>query len=159
MATVVPGPDEIAFRADLRDGRFAVGELSGQWAITEITWPHVVAWIAVPKRENGPERFYVRIDCGGYPNRGPTGTFWDTATKAALGHGSWPKGRARVKHVFRTDWENGRAFYHPFDGFAFEKHSDWTRKYPRKLWSRDRTIGDWLAEFHELLNSDEYTGT
>ena len=63
-----------------------------------------------------------------------------------------------MKHVFRTDWEGGQAFYHPFDGFALEKHPDWPEKYPKKLWSRNNTIGDWLAEFHELLNSEEYEG-
>jgi hypothetical protein len=151
-------PDERALREDVAALDFLAGEVNGYWAIVAITWPNVFAWIAADNRKNAPVRFDVRATCAGYPNRGPTGTFWDAKTKAPLAHPLWPKGRARVAHVFRTDWEGGLSFYHPFDGLALEKHSDWPQKYPSKLWTRDHTMADWLAEFHDLLNCDEYEG-
>lgn len=156
MTAAPQGPDEVAFREDLETGTFVVGALSGRWAVVDIEWPYVRGWIAAAKRKEAPDRFHMRMHCAGYPARGPTGALWNNETNTALEHGKWPKGRARVAHVFRTDWEGGQSFYHPFDGLALEKHPEWPEKYPKKLWSRNRTIADWLAEFHELLNSEEY---
>jgi hypothetical protein len=158
MTDSEPGPDETAFRQDIKQANFLAGEANGYWGIVVITWPQVLAWLAAGDRKNAPARFHVRALCAGYPNRGPTGTFWDPDKNSQLAHGLWPKGRARVAHVFRTNWEKGQAFYHPFDGLAFEKHPDWPEKYATKLWTRKDTIADWLAEFHELLNCDEYEG-
>lgn len=158
MAESAPGPDEAAFREDIKQPGFVAGETNGHWAIVAITWPQVLMWIAAGERKNSPPCFHVRAGCSGYPCRGPTGTFWDPEKKSQLANGLWPKGRARVAHVFRTNWEEGRAFYHPFDGFALEKHSDWPTKYPNKLWTRKHGIANWIAEFHELLNCEEYQG-
>jgi len=158
MADIESGPDERALREDIAAPAFLAGEANGYWAIVAIAWPEVFAWIAAGDRKNAPTRFHVRARCARYPHRGPTGTFWDPEGKAPLSHARWPKGRSRVKHVFRTNWEDGVAFYHPYDGLALEKHPDWPQKYPKKLWTRNHTIADWLAEFHELLNSDEYEG-
>jgi hypothetical protein len=158
MADGIRDPDEAAFREDLQRTGFVVGEASGHWAIVEITWPHVLVWIAAAGRNGSPDQFHFRLRCAGYPGRGPTGALWNAEKNQLLEHSAFPKGRTRVAHVFRTNWENGASLYHPFDGLALEKHSDWPAKYPDKLWTRHHTIGEWLAEFHELLNCDEYEG-
>src|ERR1022692_335045 len=100
------GPDETAFRDDMKQARFLAGEANGYWSIVTITWPHAFLWIAAGGRKNAPDRFHVRAICVGYPSRGPTGTFWDPEKKCQLSHALWPKGRARVAHVFRTNWED-----------------------------------------------------
>lgn len=158
MAGGPHSPDEMAFREDLQRPDFVAGEASGHWAIVEIAWPHVLVWIAAEERSGSPDRFHLRLHCAGYPCRGPTGTLWNAERNQPLEHSAFPKGRSRVAHVFRTNWEKGASLYHPFDGLALEKHGDWPAKYPAKLWSRHRSIGEWLAEFHELLNCDEYEG-
>ncbi|MAT67946.1 MAG: hypothetical protein CMJ58_00300 [Planctomycetaceae bacterium] len=156
--TVVAGPDEAAFREDLLVAEFAAGEVQMQWGLASISWPHVVVWIAAAPRPQSPDRYWFRLNCAGYPGRGPTGSLWNCDQNALLEHRAWPKGRARFAHVFRTDWESGMALYHPYDGHALKTHGNWPAKYPGKLWSRDRNIADWLAEFHDLLNCDEYEG-
>lgn len=158
MSDIALGPDEAAFRTDLSRDAFVSGEALEDWAVVEITWPKVLVWIAAAERKSACCRWYLCLQCAGYPIRGPTGALWDFEKNSPLEYARWPKGRARVAHVFRTNWEGGASLYHPFDGLALEKHSDWPQKYPKKLWSRHRTIGEWLAEFHELLNCDEYEG-
>jgi hypothetical protein len=158
MPNSEPGPDEIAFREDIKKVNFLAGEANGYWEIVAISWPEILVWIAAGPRKEAPTRFLVRALCGGYPNRGPTGTLWDREKNSQLANALWPKGRARVAHVFRPNWESGSALYHPFDGLTLEKHRDWPEKYAAKLWTRKHTMADWLAEFHELLNCDEYEG-
>jgi hypothetical protein len=71
-----------------------------------------------------------------------------------------PKGRpgSRFAKVFRTDWEGGRAFYHPYDRAAANSHADWPSTQPHLVWNANHTIVDYLAEFHALLNSGDYLG-
>jgi hypothetical protein len=152
------GPDEAAFSEDLEREDFVAGVVRSQWDAVVITWPWVLVWITAAPRPGAPDRFYLRLRCAGYPGRGPAGALWNPNTNFPLDPAAWPKGRARVAHVFRPNWEGGQSLYHPFDGLALEKHPDWPGKYPTKLWSRHHTIGRWLAEFHDLLNCDEYKG-
>ena len=93
------------------------------------------------------------------PHR-PTGTFWDSATDTILDAERRPKGKAdsRFAKVFRTDWEDGRAFYHPYDRVAADSHSDWRTQQPHLVWTSDRTIVDYLEEIRSLLNSGDYVG-
>ena len=71
-----------------------------------------------------------------------------------------PKGRpdSRVAKVFRTDWESGKAFYHPYDRMAAKGHTDWPKDQPSLIWDSDHTIVDYLEEIHSLLNSGDYIG-
>ena len=151
-------PDEGMFRNDMTLDAFLVGAASDHWEIFNLDWPYVFTWIEAASRPNSPSRFALRLTCSGYPSRGPTGTLWNQATNGPLEHAAWPKGRQRFAHVFRTDWEGGLSLYHPYDGLALEKHPEWTSKYTARLWTPRHTITDWLAEFHELLNCDEYEG-
>ena len=107
-----------------------------------------------------PDRFFLLIDLTGYRANAPTGTFWDPATESMLAVAKRPKGRpgSRCEKVFRTDWKNGRAFYHPYDRVAAGGHPNWARKYPHLVWSIDCTIVDYLLQFHALLNSGNYIG-
>ena len=71
-----------------------------------------------------------------------------------------PKGKddSRFAKVFRTDWNKGRAFYHPYDRVAAEGHPDWRTQQPRLVWTSERSIVDYLEEIRSLLNSDDYVG-
>jgi hypothetical protein len=115
-------PDQRLFDDDLRAVAFRAGAIRGQWdrpagalLPADLAWPFVILWIAAARRDDAPDRFFVRLDAAGYRSVPPTGTFWDPATKAALEFARRPKGKpdSRVAKVFRTDWESGRAFYHP----------------------------------------------
>jgi hypothetical protein len=151
-------PDKRALLSDLEDAPFQIGVANGYWGLAEIAWPFAVFWVAAALRPNSPDRFFVRLDFQGYPTQAPTGNFCDPTTKEALPSGRRPKGRERVEKVFRTDWEGGRAFYHPYDRGAAASHPNWAQESPRRAWTRDRSIVDLLGVLHDLLNSSEYTG-
>ncbi len=153
-----------ALEEDLAGAEFRVGLVEGRWGLPDADlepilppWPAVVLWVAAAARETAPDRFYVRLDCTGYPTAAPTGTFWDPSSGETLSHEKRPKGRDRVARVFRTDWNGGNAFYHPYDR-ATADHAAWPRDYPALIWSRDHTIVDFLTVIHGLLNCSEYTG-
>ena len=64
----------------------------------------------------------------------------------------------RREHA-RTDWENGRAFYHPYDRVAAQGHADWPAKYPHLVWNpATHTLVDLLSELHALLHCPDYHG-
>jgi len=158
-------PDRRRLDADLQDGPFLAGVADGRWGLVEEAgatvpaWPLTLFWLAAASRNGSAERFFVRIDCGGYPSQSPTATFWDTVVGKQLAPAQWPKGKDRVAAVFRTDWENGRAFYHPFDRVANGGHGDWAKKYPAHVWDGGKhTIVDFLSVFYVLLNCNEYSG-
>ena len=158
-------PDKRAFLADLEEASFRIGAEKGRWGLAdpglvppELRWPLVVLWVAAAPRAGGPDRFHLRLDCEGYPNQPPTGTFWDPDTKQSLAIGQRPKGAERVKLVFRTDWLGDRAFYHPYDRVAAQSHPAWPTQYPHLVWTRRHSITDLLSDFHVLLNSRDYTG-
>lgn len=162
MPTVSPA--EQALFDDLAGVEFQVGVAEGRWGLpgsdlkAELpSWPSKVFWIAAAARQGSPDRFYIRLDCTNYPVSAPTGTFWDPVSGTALSFDRRPKGTDRVARVFRTDWNNGTAFYHPYDR-ATADHADWPRSYPAVVWTRDHTIVDFLSMLHGLLHSREYTG-
>jgi hypothetical protein len=163
----VLAPDQRLFEADLMLAEFRRGIVKGLWGQAEAemipegaAWPRVFFWLAAAARENAPDRFYVALDATGYRSVAPTGTFWDPATKATLEFAKRPKGKpnSRFAMVFRTDWENGRAFYHPYDRFAAQSHGQWPREQPHLIWTTNHTIVDWLEEFQSLLNCGDYRG-
>jgi hypothetical protein len=160
-------PDQRLFEEDLQSAEFRIGAEKGMWGLVEaellpndLKWPKRILWIAAATRPHAPERFYIIIDAEGYRSAPPTGTFWDTATKTPLDHAKRPKGKpdSRFAKVFRTDWNNGTAFYHPYDRVAANGHPDWARERPHLAWTSDHTIVDYLEEFHALLNSGDYSG-
>ena len=103
---------------------------------------------------------YVALNAENYRASPPTGTFWDPVIKSILSPDKRPKGRAgsRFAKVFRTDWEDGKAFYHPYDGHAARTHPNWVTKLPHLLWTEEHTIVDYLVEFQSLLISSDYVG-
>ena len=158
-------PDARLFEADVRSARFRNGVVNGWWDladadIADTAWPARAIWISAAARTGAPDRFFLLIDLTGYRANAPTGTFWDPATESMLAVAKRPKGRpgSRCEKVFRTDWKNGRAFYHPYDRVAAGGHPNWARKYPHLVWSIDCTIVDYLLQFHALLNSGNYIG-
>jgi hypothetical protein len=160
-------PDERLFEEDLLSAEFLSGADKGRWGLPApellpdgMTWPARILWLAAANRLNAPERFYIRLDAAGYRAAPPTGTFWDPATKSTLELAKWPKGRpnSRFAKVFRTDWENRVAFYHPYDRFAAKSHTAWPKEQPHLIWTSDHTIVDYLEEFHSLLNCGDYLG-
>ena len=160
-------PDQRLFEEDLLSAEYRSGVLKGLWGepapefLPEgMIWPARIFWLAAAARPNAPERFYIRLDAGGYRSVPPTGTFWDPATKSTLEIPRRPKGRpnSRFAKVFRTDWENAVAFYHPYDRFAAKGHPEWPKNQPHLVWTGDHTIVDYLEEFHSLLNCGDYAG-
>lgn len=147
----------------LQSPEFLAGAAEQWWghAVDDsVAWAHVLLWIAAPARPNAPERFYVRLDFTKYPNQAPTGNVVDPATFEPMALAQRPKGppNSRFAKVMRTDWEGGRAFYHPYDRFAASSHPDWTTTMPLKRWSPTHTVTHWVAEFHALFQSEDYVG-
>jgi hypothetical protein len=161
-------PDQRLLDDDLRSVAFRTGVLDGRWdrsdgglPSADLPWPSVIFWIAAARRDNAPDRFFVRLDVAGYRSVPPTGRFWDPATKAMLEFAKYPKGKpdSRIAKVFRTDWgESGRAFYHPYDRVAAQCHPQWVGEQPHLVWTANRTIVDYLTVVHGLLNSGDYIG-
>lgn len=160
-------PDQRLFEDDLLSAEFRAAVLEGSWDLAgtdvlpeALTWPRRVFWITAAARTNAPDRFYVHLDLAGYRSVAPTGTFWDPGTKAALDFAKRPKGKpeSRCARVFRTDWQNGSAFYHPYDRVAAQGHPGWAVEQPHCLWTSNHTIVDYLEEFHSLLNGGDYIG-
>lgn len=154
-------PSQRLFEADLQSAEFRSGMLVEIWGIAGQDWPQVILWIRAAPRTGAPSRFCVSLDLDGYRTSAPTGTFWDPATATVLDTAKWPKGKAnsRFEKVFRTDgWEDGLAFYHPYDRKAADSHPKWRNQQPHLVWTPDHTIVDYLEELHSLLNSDDYVG-
>jgi hypothetical protein len=160
-------PDQRLFEADVASAAFRAGALKGYWGLagTDVlpeqpAWPLRILWIATAARPNAPDRNYVQLDLSDYRTVPPTGTFWDPATRALLEVAKRPKGRpgSRFAKIFRTDWEGGRAFYHPYDRVAAKGHPKWATEQPSLVWGNSHTIVDYLEEFHSLLNCGDYLG-
>lgn len=159
-------PDQRLFEADVASAEFRAGVIKGYWGFADTdvlleqpAWPTRIIWMAAATRPNAPDRYYIQLDLSSYRSVPPTGTFWDPSTKAML-EDKRPKGRpnSRFAKVFRTDWEGGRAFYHPYDRIAAKGHTDWPKDQPSLIWDSAHTIVDYLEEFHSLLNCGDYIG-
>ena len=160
-------PDQRLFEADIVSAGFRTGVLKGFWDIEsadvlpeQIAWPMRVLWMAAAARTGAPERYFVQLNLSGYRSVPPTGTFWDPSTRAVLEFSKRPKGKpdSRFAKVFRTDWKNGAAFYHPYDRVAVADHAGWFKDQPSLVWDLNHTILDYLEEFHALLNCGDYLG-
>ena len=160
-------PDQRLFEQDIASAEFLIGAASNYWGLAEpellpdgLSWPKRILWMRPAVRPNAPERFYVLLDLAGYRSASPTGAFWDAPAKAALPTAKWPKGKpeSRFAKVFRTDWDNAVAFYHPYDRHGAQTHRRWPQKMPHLIWTPQHTIVDYLEEFHSLLNCGDYVG-
>jgi hypothetical protein len=164
-------PDQRLFEEDLASADFRSGAAAGRWGLPapellseHFKWPKRLLWIATAPKPAAPDRFYIAMDAGGYRSVPPTGSFWDPDTKSPLDEKKWPKGKSgsRFAKVFRTDWNNRTAFYHPYDRVAAEGHKEQWKKGAkddtRRRWTADHTIVDYLEEFHALLNCGDYIG-
>ena len=157
------GPDERQMIADLNGAPYILGESRGRWGRPEkpvLNWPTMIFWVSAAPREKGPDRFFLGLNCEGYPVRSPTGGFCDPDKGDILAADKWPKGTNRVADVFQFGWRNGAALYHPQDRVTWDAHpqAEWRQKYASLAWTRDHTIADYLQMVHELLNSSEYIG-
>lgn len=160
-------PEQRLFEADCNSAAFLAGVARGRWGLAPfelvpetLVWPHRVVWLGAAKRSGAPDRYYVLLDLTGYRNAQPTGTFWDPETKATSIPARRPRGTpgSRFAKVFRTDWENGRAFYHPYDRVAATSHPAWPTEQPHLIWDCQHTIVDYLEEFSSLLYCGDYLG-
>lgn len=163
-AQSLEAPSLRAVRAVLADGPFGVASALGKWGVIGDAgdhWPHALFWIAARAREGAPERFALRLNLESYPQRGPTGAFWDVNANAWLEPARWPKGTGRVQEVFRSNWQGGRMLYHPLDSgsAAASSHpNSWPQNYRACTWSLQKTLVDYLEMVYELLNSEGYKG-
>ena len=160
-------PDERLFHVDVASAEFRIGVVSGRWgfpndriSVARPPWPCVILWLAAANRKNSPDRFHLRLNLAGYRAAAPTGTFCDPATGSPLKPAMRPKGRpgSRFERVFRTDWQDGDAFYHPYDRVAVPGHENWATDNPHIVWTAECSIVDYLLEFRKLLNSKDYLG-
>lgn len=160
-------PDQRLFEADLQSAAYRAGVAKGVWGQAEAAalpdgaaWPRVFFWMAAAPRDNAPDRFYVALDAEGYRSVPPTGTFWDPDKRAILEFAKRPKGKpgSRFAMVFRTDWQNGAAFYHPYDRVGTQSHAEWPKQQPHLIWTSSHTIVDYLEEFQSLLVTGDYIG-
>jgi len=160
-------PDQRLFEADLALAEFRAGAKKGYWGLPDSdampeqpAWPARILWIAAATRANAPNRYYLQLDLSDYRTVPPTGTFWDPNTRSMLEAAKRPKGKggSRFAMVFRTDWEEGRAFYHPYDRVAAKGHPKWESEQPFLVWDSSHTIVDYLEEIHSLLESGDYLG-
>ena len=151
-------PDERVFREHVTSTRFQEGVERGRWRIVgDIIWPVVLVAVAAAPRDSAPSEYVLRFNLAGYPETAPTATPWNPATEEVLKQEMRPRG-TRVGHVFRTDWENGRALYAPFDRVALDSHPDWRTEHPRRVWDSSKDLTWILQKLHEMLNNDDYTG-
>lgn len=150
------GPDEQAVRDHFRSGRFVAGTDAGRWRLISVTWPHALIAVSAAPRDGAPEEFVLKFELSGYPAAAPTGCPWDLDADVILPAGKRPKG-SRAGHIFRTDWEQGRALYAPWDRLALG-HGDWASKYPIYVWNGRRDLTFYLTNVHDALNNDDYLG-
>lgn len=151
-------PDERVFHQHVSSARFQDGVDRGRWRILgDIVWPVVMIAVAAGARDGAPSEIVLRFDLTGYPELAPTATPWDSTAGSILGSDLRPKGEL-VGHVFRTDWERGRALYAPFDRVALNGHSGWKTQHPRQAWDSSRDLAWVLRILYEMLNNDDYTG-
>ena len=158
MGAVSMPPDERVLRQHVASARFQEGVDRGRWQIVgDIAWPVVMIALKAGPRDSAPSEYLLRFDLAGYPESAPTATPWNPTTGDVLESGLRPKGE-RVGHVFRTDWEGGRALYAPFDRVALNGHSSWKTQHPQRVWDSSKDLAWLLQILHEMLNNDDYTG-
>lgn len=155
-ADAAVGPDERALREHLQSARFQVGVDAGRWHLVLLAWPIAVIAVAAAPRDSAPTEYALRFDLTGYPYR-VTAAPWDAESNCPLSADRRPAGN-RAGHVFRTDWNEGRALYAPWDQVALEGHADWPARYSMYAWNQQRDLTFYLANVFEVLNDDDYLG-
>jgi hypothetical protein len=155
-ATRLVTPDERTFRAHLDRASFQAGVDRGRWRVLSIDWPHATVTVSAAPRPDSPDEFYLRLELTGYPQQAPMVTPWDPITGDILAADKRPRGEI-VSFVFRSDWENGRALYTPYDRIGLG-HGNWAAEHPGHAWNGSRDITFVLGHVHRLLNSDDYLG-
>lgn len=153
----IMSPDERAARAALDSPRFLSGADAGRWRLASLEWPIAVCAVSAAPRANAPNEYGLRIDLSGYPQHAPTAEPWCLNQGMRLPPDQRPKGE-RVGHAFRTDWEEGRALYVPYDRVALSGHPGWPSRHRAYVWHPERDIAFFLGCVHELLNNDDYLG-
>lgn len=150
-------PDYRAAVAALDSADFREGIARRRWRVVSFEWPHLVVSVTAARRPGSVTEVALRIDLTGYPQQAPTSTPWDLDRNAQLAPERRPRGEF-VSHVFRADWENGRALYAPYDRVALPGHPSWSTQHPADVWTRQRTVAFLLDRVHRLLNDDDYEG-
>lgn len=145
-------PDETSLRADLVSARFLSGEDRGRWEFKKLEWPHL--YVNVTARDG--RAFTLRLNCSGFPNQSPTGTFWDLATDTRLPFNQWPTGGERINLAFKPGWKDGNALYIPCDRESIAGHDNWVSQYPQLIWKPAKGITHYLGVVHDLLQSRDY---
>lgn len=150
-------PDERAVRAHLESPGFQAAVAAGRWRVVAIAWPFVTIAVSAAPRPSGPKEFALRFELTGYPQQAPTATPWDLKTNAQLAENRRPQGEG-VAMVFRTNWENGRALYVPFDRVGLGGHANWAQQHPGDAWTAEHDLSFFLRKIHTMLNDDDYLG-
>lgn len=157
MTAVALSPAERSVRAHLVGARFQSGVDEGRWRLISMEWPSALIAVSAAARPGAPAEFVLRFDLSGYPQPGPTAGIWDVSTNALLPEPLRPKGEL-AGHVFRADWENGRALYAPWDQVALTGHPDWPQKHAHQAWHARRDLTFYLTNTWDVLNGDGYVG-
>ncbi|VAW71874.1 hypothetical protein MNBD_GAMMA12-1808 [hydrothermal vent metagenome] len=145
-------PDEVALRQHVESGSFLSGDSSGRWSLRSVIWPHVIVDIVA---RNG-DVYTLRLQCEGYPQQAPTGTFWNVGNNSQLEACRWPRGGQRVGKALRTDWQGGAALYIPCDRTSIAGHDQWNQLYPAWIWKSRLGLVQYINVVWELLNGDDY---
>jgi hypothetical protein len=153
--TAVMSPDAEAVRDHLASARFQQGVDAGIWRVIDEAWPTVTIAVAAAPRDGGPGEYALRIDLTRYPLEAPTFEPWNVVEQRRLAADERPKGD-RSGHIFRTNWEDGRALYTPYDRIALAGHPRWADAYPRSVWRTTRDLTFALEHIWEALNDAEY---
>jgi hypothetical protein len=143
-------PDHQALVADIEGVEFKLGAIRGKWRLETLKFPFAFVAIRAPKRDQGPARFLLRIDCTNYPTLAPTSQLWDGRTDTALRLEERPMGKAGVLVAF-SGWN--ACLYHPIDRVAREH---WPNQFSELAWKKGSNIVTLLEIVHDLLNDPEY---
>lgn len=148
-------PDEVVLREHLESGPFLSGDSAGRWFLRSIIWPYVTVDIVA---RNG-DIYVLRLQCDGYPQIPPTGTFWNVTDNVQLKASKWPRVGARAGKALRTDWQDGSALYIPCDRKSIAGHDQWNQLYPAWIWNPRVGLVLYINVVWELLNGDDYVSS
>lgn len=155
--TPTSSPDEHAVRAALGSARFQSGVDGGRWRLISFEWPIGVFGVSAAPRECSPAEYGLRINFDGYPQQAPTAEPWNLKRNERLAADERPKGE-RAGPAFRSDWNEGRALYVPWDRTPLADHADWVTKHKSSAWHPGRDVAFFLRSVYDLLNDDDYVG-
>jgi hypothetical protein len=158
MVAVIP-PDRQLLERDLGAWDFRCGEIERRWHAVAMTWPWALIAVTAASRPNSPAEYVFRFECTGYRQSPATAQPWELNSNTALPVSRWPHGRSIIPSVFRPQWKGGTCLYLPCDRLSIEGHVNWRVEHPARLWDSSRGIICYLEQLHDLLNSDDYTGS